>query len=78
MLKLVSVIKRRADLSPQAFQSYWLETHAQLVAQLPGLRRYVQCHTLPGGYKKGEPAADGVAELWFDDTDALRALRGSC
>ena len=77
MLKLVSVIKRRADLSPQEFHAYWLDTHASLVTQLPGLRRYVQCHTLASGYRKREPAADGVAELWFDDTNALRALQGS-
>ena len=32
---------------------------------------------LPSGYRKGPPVWDGIAELWFDDTDALRANRGS-
>src|SRR5690606_14900651 len=41
------------------------------------LRRYVQSQTLAGGYRKGEPACDGMAELWFDDVAALRALAGS-
>ncbi len=77
MIKLVSIIKRRAALQPEAFQDYWRTTHADLVRKLPGLRRYVQCHTLLGGYRKGEPAADGVAELWFDNSDALRVLHGS-
>ena len=76
MLKLVSVLRRRPDLDVEAFQRHWLDVHAPLVARLPGLRRYVQCHTLLSGYRKLTPAADGVAELWFDDTDALRALRG--
>ncbi|MEQ8233679.1 MAG: EthD family reductase [Gammaproteobacteria bacterium] len=74
MLKLVSVLQRRADLEVEAFQRHWLEVHAPLVARLPGLRRYVQSHTLLSGYRKGAPAADGIAELWFDDTAALRAL----
>ncbi len=77
MIKLVSVIRRRADLSVEAFQDYWLGTHAAVVARLPGLRRYVQSHTLRSGYRKLTPAADGLAELWFDDTAALRALEGS-
>jgi len=77
MLKLVSVLNRRADLAAEAFQDYWLNTHADIVTRLPGLRRYVQSHTLLAGYRKSEPAADGIAELWFDDTDALRALEGT-
>ncbi|MEX2482239.1 MAG: EthD family reductase [Gammaproteobacteria bacterium] len=77
MLKLVSILKRRTDLEVPAFQAHWRDVHAPLVTRLPGLRRYVQCHTLLAGYRKGTPAADGVAELWFDDTDALRMLRDS-
>lgn len=77
MIKLVSVIRRRAALDVAAFQDYWRNTHGPLVARLPGLRRYVQCHTLLAGYRKGRPAADGIAELWFDDTAALRALQGT-
>ncbi len=77
MLKLVSVLNRRTDLAVEAFQDHWLNNHAALVARLPGLRRYVQSHTLLSGYRKGEPAADGIAELWFDDSDALRALEGT-
>ena len=77
MLKLVSVLKRHPDLDVEAFQRHWLDIHGPLVARLPGLRRYVQCHTLRAGYRKATPAADGVAELWFDDTAALRALDGT-
>ena len=74
MIKLVSVLKRRPGSEVATFQDYWRGTHAQVVARLPGLRRYIQSHTLPSGYGKHEPAADGIAELWFDDTNALRAL----
>jgi uncharacterized protein (TIGR02118 family) len=77
MIKLVVVVRRRPDLSVDAFQRHWLDAHGPLVARLPGLRRYVQSHTLPSGYRKREPAADGIAELWFDDLAALRSLAGS-
>ncbi|MEQ8663250.1 MAG: EthD domain-containing protein [Gammaproteobacteria bacterium] len=74
MLKLVSVLNRHPGLAVEAFQDHWLNIHGPLVARLPGLRRYVQSHTLLSGYRKGAPAADGIAELWFDDSAALRAL----
>lgn len=77
MIKVASVLQRRPGMDVEAFQRYWLGTHAGIVRRLPGLRRYVQSHTLLAGYRKGQPAADGIAELWFDDTAALRALKES-
>ncbi len=83
MIKLIFCLRRREDLSKEAFQEYWLGTHAPLVrerAEVLGCRRYVQCHTmdLPGlhaGFERrngGAPEAfDGVAELWFDNLDTL-------
>jgi len=77
MIKVIVVLKRRADLCVERFQAYWRDHHAPLVARLPGLRRYVQSHTLESGYRKREPAADGIAELWFDGLAALKALAGT-
>jgi uncharacterized protein (TIGR02118 family) len=45
--------------------------------RLPGVRRYVQSHALPSAYRKGEPVYDGIAEVWADGTDALRAMTRS-
>ncbi len=72
MIKVAAFFKRKKGCSVDAFQSYWRTHHAEIAKRLPGLRRYVQCHTLAGVYKKHEPAYDGVAEIWFEDTDALR------
>lgn len=77
MIKVISVIKRNPGMEVEAFQDYWLNVHGPIAAAMPGVRRYVQSHTLLGGYRKGQPAADGIAELWFDDTDAMRALEGT-
>jgi uncharacterized protein (TIGR02118 family) len=77
MVKVVAFFKRKSGMSVEDFQQYWRTTHADIVKRLPGLRRYVQSHPLLSGYKKGELPYDGLAELWYDNTDALRALADS-
>ena len=77
MVKAVSFFKRKAGMSVDAFQAYWRGSHPDVVTRLPGLRRYGQLHTLVSGYRKGEPAYGGIAEVWFDDTAAMRRLRGT-
>ena len=74
MIKVVEVVNRRPDMSVEEFQHYWLQTHGPIVQRIPGLRRYVQSHTRIGGYRNGEPAFDGIAEVWFDDKSALAAM----
>ena len=75
MYKVVTLVKRRPDLSVEAFQDYWRERHAPLVAQLPQLRRYVQSPALLQGYRKGELLFDGIAEAWFDSEAAYEATK---
>ena len=77
VVKAVSFFKRKPGMSVEAFQAYWRTAHPDVVVKLPGIRRYVQSHTLPSGYRKGEPIYDGIAEVWFDDTRAMRALVGT-
>lgn len=77
MVKAVSFFKRKAGMPVEEFQAYWRANHPEVVVRLPGLRRYVQSHTRLAGYKKGEPIYDGIAEVWFEDTKAMRALRGT-
>ena len=77
MVKALSFFKRRSGMPVEAFQAYWRASHPQAVVRLPGVRRYVQSHTLPGAYRRGEPVYDGIAEIWFDDTQAMRALAGT-
>ena len=74
MLKACTLFKRKSGMEVAAFQEYWRTSHADVVRGLPNIRRYVQSHPLPGGYRKGELTYDGVAEIWVDDTDALRQM----
>ncbi len=77
MIKAATLIKRKPGFSVADFQAYWLGEHPKVVTALPGIRRYVQSHALPGGYAKGELIYDGVAEVWADDTAAFRAMSAS-
>ncbi len=74
MVELIACFKRRPGMSVAAFSEHWRTRHAELVAKLPGLRRYVQCHTLPSVYATREPVYDAVARACFDGDDPLPAL----
>lgn len=87
MIKLVYIIRRRADFSPQAFRERWLVTHGPLVkaaAKALHARRYIQSHTVDTPFNAalassrgmGE-AYDGITEVWWDDMDALASGMGS-
>ncbi len=70
MIKFVGVVWRKPGLSREDFLHHWQTNHAEVVKQLPGLRKYVQG---PAVTRAGrEPVIDGIAELWFDDVEALR------
>lgn len=74
MIKVIEIVKRKPQMGVEAFQDYWLDTHGPIVSKLPGLARYVQSHARLGGYRRGEPAFDGIAEVWFADKEALAAV----
>jgi uncharacterized protein (TIGR02118 family) len=83
MIKLVFCLRRLEHLSRDEFQTYWLETHGPLVrerAEAIGALRYTQVHTGHDGLNEGLRAGrggpepyDGVAELWFESTDAIQS-----
>lgn len=69
MFKRMTLLRRRADQTPAAFQVHWSQVHAAFVLRLPGIRRYVQ-----NDIERARPAVEynGIVELWFDDEAALR------
>ena len=71
MLKQVSYFNKRPDLSAVAFRSHWRTRHADVVCDLPGLQRYVQNPAVGP-----DAGVDGIAEVWFDDIEAMRANVG--
>jgi uncharacterized protein (TIGR02118 family) len=83
MVKLTFALRRLSHLSRDEFHRYWLEQHGPLVrshADVLGIRRYVQTHTLADAFQvaliasRGAPEPyDGVAELWYDSLEAIAA-----
>ena len=75
MTKVIYVLHRRPDMDRDEFRRYWRDIHGPIAARMPGLRRYVQDHALTDVL--GEPPCDGIAELWFDSEEAMRAALAS-
>jgi uncharacterized protein (TIGR02118 family) len=73
MIKAIYFIKRKPGMSLEAFREYWLKDHAALVLKIPGLVKYVQSHTMDSGYRQHEPLYDGIAALWYENLDDMRA-----
>jgi uncharacterized protein (TIGR02118 family) len=83
MIKLVYVIKRLPELTPQEFYTRWLEGHAPLVKEVAddiNAVRYIQSHTLdtPVNQQLADsrgmpPAYDGITEVWWNSLEDLVA-----
>ncbi len=81
MIKSLSLLTRRPELTHEEFVRHWLDIHGPLALKVPGLRRYVQSHTIDERTRPDIPTTlveiDGVAELWFDDLDAMARSNAS-
>ena len=84
MVKAIFISSRRPGLTLDEFSSRLGGAHGALVTELPGLRRYVQTHTLPAAYGLTgllAPTHDACSELWFDSfhawKGAVRSRQGS-
>lgn len=77
MVKIVYCINKLPNLSNDEFHRYWRETHGPIAGRIPGVRKYVQSHTIHRPLGGREPSFDGVAELWFDDWTSLERAMAS-
>jgi uncharacterized protein (TIGR02118 family) len=75
MIKSVSLLTRRPELTHEQFVKHWVEIHAPLAHAVPGMRRYVQNHIQDTRTRPDIPETlvevDGIAETWFDDREAM-------
>jgi uncharacterized protein (TIGR02118 family) len=76
VIKIMLLLKKREDLSSESFRRHWRETHAPLLAQLPGLERLVFNYTLPGP-DGTPPEYDGISENWFTSVEAMQGAFAS-
>ena len=71
--KAVILLTRGTNQSPEDFRRWWLDHHAPLARQLPGLRGLTFNLVAPGLNGADDLAYDGVSELWFDSREAFDA-----
>lgn len=76
MIKMVALVNKKKDMDKEDFVRYWLDIHAPLEKKWPGLKRYVISTTVKVLGGEGLEY-DGVAELWFEDEDALNVALAS-
>ncbi len=69
MVKLVAIYTTPEDV--QAFENHYREIHTPLVRKMPGLQKLEVAHFF--GAPQGEPRYYMMAEMYFDDKDALFA-----
>jgi len=67
MFKAMILLTRRTDMTHEQFTQWWLEEHAPMARQLPGVRE-IRFNEVTEG-----EGIDGVAELWFDDQASFEA-----
>ena len=63
------LLKRNEALTFNEFKTWWLEQHAPLARQLPGLRKAVFNIV----DREGTSDVDGISELWFDSLSDFEA-----
>lgn len=82
MVKLVYIVRRRSDFTPEAFRKRCL-AHGPLVkeaAKVIRAKKYIQSHTIETGINEqlAEPRGmggpfDGITEVWWDSLDDIPA-----
>ena len=74
MINAITIIKKKQGLTYEKFQNYWKNEHAEIVTRSPLVGTYVQSHPIYSDKLTFEDTIDGIAEIWFDDTNAMRSL----
>lgn len=77
LIKGVFPFRCQDSIRFEAFQSYWWQQHGPIAARTEGAVCYTQCHPTAACYADGQPAFDGITELYWPDVAAARAAMGS-
>jgi uncharacterized protein (TIGR02118 family) len=79
MMRRMTLLRRRPDISREAFSAQWAGPHAVIAKAYRGLAKYTQNHVVErlDDAPRDTFGADGMAELWFENAGALTAALGS-
>ena len=71
MIKVVVLLRRPPSWSRERFHRWWLVEHVAYGKKLPDLRKSRGCLVTGSTSHEGREPWDGIAELWFDDREAM-------
>ena len=74
MINAITIIKKKQGLTYKKFQNYWKNEHAEIVTRSSLVGTYVHSHPIYNDKLISEDTIDGIAEIWFDNTNAMRSL----
>ncbi|MGE0766920.1 MAG: EthD domain-containing protein [Hyphomicrobiaceae bacterium] len=81
MIKSLSLLTRKPGMSLEAFRKVWLEEHAPMVRSVPEVRKYTLSFPLSEPTRPDvmtpDIKCDAIAELWYDDMEALKKAAAS-
>src|SRR4051794_16574485 len=77
MIKWIVALKFRPDRPAETCRRYWVEQHAPIALELPGLKAYRQSHRVSGEDDFGNAPYDGFGSLWFEDEAAAKQALAS-
>jgi uncharacterized protein (TIGR02118 family) len=82
LIKSISFLQRKADLSREDFVRHWLEVHVPMCHVVPGLRGYAVSTIVRYQSRADVPNLpmddfDGVAQVWFNSLEARAAAGAS-
>jgi len=72
MLKFMVVLSKKPGMTEEEFHRFLREVHGPMALKIPGLRRYVQNHTVADANRK-HPGWGAIVELYFDDWESMEA-----
>ncbi|PSQ18229.1 EthD family reductase [Halobacteriales archaeon QS_8_69_26] len=67
-----ALLVRKDGMTHEEFRDHWLNEHVPIAREIPGVVRYTT--TVPTDPEHAE--FDGIADLYFEDVEALRAALG--
>ncbi len=73
MYKHVALLVRQAGMTHEAFVTHWQQNHTPIAREIDGVVRYATVEPVDAAAAE----FDGIAELYFEDLDALYDALGS-
>ena len=75
MIKSLSILTRKPEMTHAEFKEVWLADHAPMVKAIPEVKKYVLSFVADVSTKAYVPIhdvqIDAIAELWYEDKAAL-------